>query len=69
MSAVAIVTALEVINASLGVIKLLRAMQVDITKLVELQSEAEKQGRKLSVEELEFLAADAQDAINRLRDS
>lgn len=66
MSAVAAVTALEIINASLGVIKLLRSMQVDVSKLIEMQAAAERYGRKLSIEELEELAADAQDEINRL---
>lgn len=66
MSAAAVITALEVIHASLGVIKLLRDMQIDIAHLVNIQQIAEAEGRDISQAELDLLATDAQQAIDRL---
>lgn len=63
MNAVAV---LGVIEASIGVIKLLRSMQIDVTRLVELQHQADTEGRELTVDELEELADSAQSAIDAL---
>jgi len=60
------VVVLEVIRASIGMIKLLRSMQIDVTRLVELQHQADTEGRELTVDELVELADNAQSAIDAL---
>lgn len=57
---------LEVINASLGIIRLLRMMQVDVERLNTLQAKAEQEGRELNDIELQSLADSAQAAIDKL---
>ena len=57
---------LEAINVGLGVIRMLRSLQIDIVKLKAMQDQADQEGRELSDAELQSLADDAQGAIDRL---
>ncbi|RKZ15814.1 hypothetical protein DRQ53_08075 [bacterium] len=59
---------LEVLQASVGIIKLLQSMQLDVGRVVELQKKATAEHRELSQEELQSLADSAQAAIDSLRD-
>lgn len=60
------VSALEVVNSSLGIIRLLRELGVDLQRLQTMQANADREGRELSDDELQSLADAADRAIDRL---
>lgn len=60
------IATIEAINASLGIIRMLRLLQVDVATLNAMQAVADREGRELSQDELNILAGNAQAAIDRL---
>ena len=63
-----VVAVLQALQVGVSVIKMLRAVQIDVVRLVELQEKAEADGRKISDDELMDMAVSAQAAIDRLEE-